>query len=231
MPVNYWTESALIPAIIPIRHYSNQSYFEKMSAGAIYNRKALPVIAAPLAGTGIAVLATTSGVLSIVLAKAAAALGTTVPALLAAASTVPQAAGIVTAGTVASATGIGAGAVGGALLCWLSIAGVRTKMVMNKYKQSFNRLADGLMNHENENMVSLYLHTKSVSSAKKKARKKNEKTLAYLEGRKANPDNVFKIYVRHSRNQNKVFVTRSRKHAYLLLDEANRIAAERGIVE
>jgi hypothetical protein len=190
-------------------HYSDQGYFEKMSSGAVFNRKSVPLLAWPFGVASVAGLSTATGLLA-----HSAAAGATGAAFVASTG-------------AAIGTGVGAGVLASLLAVWLGFAGYRSKKVMNGYKQSFNSLMAELMKPGNENMVSWYLRTKSVSSAKKKALKKNKETQDYLEGRKANPDNVFKIYMRHARNQNKVFVTRNPSYAALLLAEAQRVATGR----
>jgi hypothetical protein len=86
-----------------------------------------------------------------------------------------------------------------------------------------------LMRDGNEDAIRWYLRTVQAGSAKKKARKGNMQTLAMLDDVQ-NPNlvrhPVYKIYVRHARNQNKVFLTRNPNTARTLISEANHLAEE-----
>jgi|GEM_PF-3463003 len=194
------------------RHYSNKGYFEKMSGGAVFSQKSIPLVAWPLGVGSVAGLSTAT-------------------ALLAHPAAAGAAGGALIASTGAAiGTGVGAGVLGVILTSWLGYAGYRSKKVMNGYKKSLNNLIAELMKPENENTVVSYLRTKSKTSAKAKARKANAKTLALLNGDHKKSGNaaaspVFKIYMRHARNQNKVFLTRNPDNARRLLAEANRVAA------
>jgi hypothetical protein len=194
-------------------HLTHNNHFEKMSSGAVFKQKTLPHILGAGGLLGTAGITTAAG-----LGLHSAITGTALTV------------GAISAGAAAG-TGVGATVVGGALAGWLTYAGIRSKKVMNGYRRSLDNIVADLMKPGNENMIAWYLRTKSVSSAKTKARNENAKARAMLNALQKNPNAaampIFKIYMRHARNQNKVFLTRNPDYAARLLAEAQRVAAGR----